>query len=113
MSTIAEDIAAEVARIEPFVSCVVTGDPREAASTRGLAVLVEPPVRDYNRRMQEWTLVILRVTTDLGIDTTKAISEVLDELEASPLPIESARPGARRFAQDRAYPAYFVTYTTA
>lgn len=111
--SIAADIAEQVERIDAIVSCTVTGDPREAVNSRGLAVLVEPPTRDYNALRQDWTLVILRVTTDLGLDTTKAISEVLEELEASSLPIETARPGARRFSADKAFPAYFVTYTTA
>lgn len=113
MSTIAADIAAQVAVVAGIVSCPVTGDPRAAVNAQDVAVLVDPPTRDYTTFEQSWQLVVLRNTTDLGLATTEALSAVVAELEASELPIEEARPGARRLGPERpAVPAYFITYTT-
>lgn len=113
MSSIAEDIDAQVDRIKAVVSCPVTGDPREALQARDVAVLVDPPTRDYVQIEQRWQLVILRNTTDLGLDTTKALAEVVTQLEDSEIPIEEATPGARRLSIERpAVPAYFVRYTS-
>jgi hypothetical protein len=58
--------------------------------------------------------VVLRNTTDLGLDTTKALSAVVAELEAvADFPIEEAKPGARRLGVERPpVPAYFIRYTT-
>lgn len=113
MSSIAADIAAQVAAVEGIVSCPVTGDPRAAVNAPDVAVLVDPPTRDYTTFEQTWQLVVLRNTTDLGFATTAAISAVVAELEASDLPIEEAHPGARRLGVERpAVPAYFIRYTT-
>lgn len=115
MTGIAADIATEVARVAAIVSVPVTGEPRDALNAKGgVAVIVEPPTRDYVQQLQTWSLVIIRNTTDLGLATTTALSAVLAELEASDLPIEEARPGARRLSLERpAVPAYFIRYTTA
>ena len=112
--SIAADIDAQVARVADIVSVPVTGDPREAVNAAGgLAVLVDPPTRDYVQALQTWQLAVIRNTTDLGLDTTRAISAVVAELEASDLPIEEARPGARKLGPERpAVPAYFIRYTT-
>lgn len=113
MSTIEADIDSQVAAIEAIVSCPVTGDPRVALGARDVAVLVDPPTRDYTTFIQTWQLVVLRNTSELGLDTTRALSAVVAELEASDLPIEAARPGARRLGLERpAVPAYFISYTT-
>jgi hypothetical protein len=113
VSSIAADIAAQVDYIDLIVSCPVTGDPRDASQARDVVVLIDPPTRDYVRILQTWQLVVLRNTTDLGIDTTEAISEVVAELEASPLVMEEAKPGARVLAREKpAVPAYFIRYTT-
>lgn len=113
MSTIGADVDAQVAEVAAIVSCPVTGDPREAINAQDVAVLVDPPTRDYTDRTQAWTLVVLRNTTDLGLATTKALGEIVAELEASDLAIESATPGARRLGLERpAVPAYLIRYTT-
>lgn len=113
MSTVAEDLDAQVALVAGIVSVTVTGDPREAVNARDVAILIDPPTRDYTRKLQTWQLVILRNNTDTGISTTRALSEVLAELEGSDLDIEESKPGARRLGPERTpVPAYFVTYTT-
>lgn len=113
MASIAEDIDAEVTKIDAIVSVPVTGDPRQAINAPDVAVLVDPPTRDYTALLQTWQLVVLRNTTDLGLDTTRALSAVVAELEASALPIQDARPGARRLSLERApVPAYLIRYTT-
>lgn len=113
MSTLTEDIDAQVARVAAIVSCPVTADPREAISSRDVAVLVDPPTRDYVAVLQTWQLVVLRNTADLGYDTTKALSAIVEELEGSNLPIEEAKPGARRLGPERPpVPAYFIRYTS-
>lgn len=113
MSTIADDIAAQVAVVSAIVSVPVVGDPRAAVNAQDVAVLVDPPTRNYVTLEQSWRLVVLRNTTDLGIATTEALSAVVAELEASDLPIESAEPGARRLGLERQpVPAYFIRYTT-
>lgn len=113
MSTIEADIAAQVAVVAGIVSCPVTGEPREATGARDVAVLVDPPTRDYVQLVQTWQLVVLRNSADLGLDTTKALSAVVAELEASDLPIEEARPAARRLGPERpAVPVYLIRYTT-
>jgi hypothetical protein len=114
VSSIAADIATQVTDVGGIVSVPVTGDPREASQAPGVVVLVDPPTRDYNLKEQAWTLVVLLNTGDLGLTTTDALSDVVDELEASDLPIEEARPGARQLSREKpAVPAYFIRYTTA
>lgn len=113
MSSIAEDIAAQVARIQAVVSCPVTGDPRDASQAPDVVVLVDPPTRDYVAIEQRWQIVVLRVTSDLGLDTTTALADVVTQLEQSDIPIEEATPGARRLSLERpAVPAYFIRYTS-
>ena len=113
MSSIEADIDTQVARIEAIVSCPVTGDPRQAIGARDVVVLVDPPTRDYVALLQTWQLVVMRNTTDLGFDTTKALSAVVAELEDSDLPIEEAAPGARRLGLERPpVPAYLIRYTS-
>lgn len=78
-----------------------------------MSVLVDPPTRDYTQLLQTWTLVVLRVTSDVVLDTTVALSDVVAQLEASDLPIESAEPAARRLGPERPpVPVYLVRYTT-
>ena len=111
--SIVEDMAAQVTMLEGIVSCPVTADPRAAVNASDVAVLVDPPTRDYVDKQQTWQLVVLRNTTDLGIATTAALSAVVAELEDSDLPIESAAPGARRLGFERPpVPAYLIRYTT-
>lgn len=113
MSSIAADIDAQVARVAAIVSVPVHKDPRLAVNTKDVGVLIDPPSRDYLSLKQTWQIVVFRNTTDLGINTTTALSAVVAELEESDLPIEEARPGARRFGFERpAVPAYLITYTT-
>lgn len=115
MASIADDIDAQVTRVAAIVDVPVTGDPRVAINAKGgVAVLVEPPTRDYNAVLQTWQLAVVRLSTDVGLDTTRVLSAVVAQLEADPdFPIEEARPGARRLGLDRpAVPAYFIRYTT-
>ncbi len=113
MSSIAEDMDAQVTTVAALVSVPVHKDPRLAINVPDVGVLVDPPTRDYNTLLQTWQLVVFRNTTDLGIATTEALSAVVAELESSVLPIEEARPGARRFSLERPpVPAYLIRYTT-
>lgn len=114
MSSIAADMETQVNLIEGYVTCPVTKDPRDASQARDVVVLIDPPTRDYVQILQTWQLVVLRNgTSDLGFETTEALSEVLAELEASPLVMEEARPGARLLSREKpAVPAYFIRYTT-
>lgn len=113
MSTIAEDIDAMVTRLNDIEGITATGDPRAALNAKGVVVLVEPPLRDYTELLQTWQLTLCKNTTDVGLATTKAFSAALALLEASDLPIEEARPSARRLSPDRpAVPAYLVRLTS-
>lgn len=112
MSSIIVDVDAMVARLESQ-NITATADPRAAINAKGVIVLVEPPVRDYVQVLQTWQLTVLKVTTDAGYETTKALAAVVTQLEDSDFPIESARPGARRLGPDRpAVPAYICTFTS-
>lgn len=114
MSSIADDMEAQAALLESVVSCPVAVDPRDASQAPDVAVLIDPPTRNYNELSQTWTLVVLRNTADLGFDTTKALSDVVAELEATTvIHIEDAAPGARRLTLERPpVPAYLIRYIT-
>lgn len=112
MSTIVEDLDAMVERLQEQ-DIAATADPRAAMNAEGVIVLVEPPTRNYLDVLQTWQLTVLRVTTDVGYDTTVALAAVVDQLEKSDFPIEEARPGARRLSPDRApVPAYICRFTS-
>ena len=113
MSSISEDIADVVTRLEAN-GIPATDDPRVAVQATGVIVLVEPPTRDYVRLIQTWQLTVLRNTSDVGIDTTKALGVVLAQLEAADdFPIEEARPEARRLSIERPpVPAYICRFTS-
>lgn len=112
--SIASDMEEQAARVSVVVGTVpVTCDPREASQAPDVAVLVDPPTRDHVERLNRWTLVVLRNTSDLGWSTTEALSEVVELLEKSEIPVEEATPGARRLSSERpAVPAYLVRYTS-
>lgn len=110
--TISEDIDGVVTRLTGQ-GIAATKSPREAINAGAVVVLVEPPERDYTTLLQTWTLTVLRVTTDLGPDTTDALSVVVAQLEESDIPLESARPGARRLSIERPpVPAYICRFTS-
>lgn len=111
--SLASDIEDKVAELNAITGVHATADPRSATQAKGVVVLVEPPVRDYVEKLQTWQLTLLKNTTDVGFATTKAFSEVLALLEASDLPIEEARPAARRLSPDKPpVPAYVVRLTS-
>ena len=112
--TLISDIEDMVDRLNEIDGVTATGDPRVALQAEGVIVLVDPPERDYTQLLQTWQFSLVKNTTDLGPATTGAFSEVLALLEAEPtLPIEEARPGARRLSPDRPpVPAYLVRMTS-
>lgn len=108
---IAED-ALDVAAKLDAAGINATANPRTAAGSTKPVVLVAPPSRDYTQAMTVYTLVVLAGRQDPDLETLKLHAALVQQLEESPYPVESAEPGQYQLMSEQPpSPCYLVRIT--